>query len=49
MNTADIIIILILAVVVALAVRRYIKQLKSGGCGCGCEGCNMPCSGRDKK
>ena len=48
MNTADIIIILILAVVIGLAVRRYIKQLRSGGCSCGCENCNMPCAKKDK-
>ena len=38
MGTA--IVLVILAAVVALAVRSIWKRRKSGGCSCGCPGCN---------
>lgn len=33
----------IIAIIVALAVKSTIKTQKSGGCGCGCEGCGSQC------
>ena len=39
MNGADIILIALIAAALALAVRRVWKARKTGGCGCGCDGC----------
>ena len=45
MNVADLIIIVLLAVIVVLAVRHSLKRTKNGccsggpGCTCGCGGC----------
>lgn len=39
MNGADIILIAVIAAALALAVRRVWKTRKTGGCGCGCDGC----------
>ena len=36
----NVVVIAILAAAVALAVRHLWKQHKSGGCGCGCPGCD---------
>lgn len=43
MKLIDILLILVLAAVIAFAVRRTVKTRKSGGCGCGCDGCNGRC------
>lgn len=44
MNAADIILILIIAAVVFLAVRKVIKDRKNGkSCSCGCSGCSADC------
>ena len=43
MNAWDIALLAALAVAVALAVRRVVKTRKTGGCGCGCEGCARKC------
>ncbi len=40
MNPIDIALILIIATVVALAVRRIVINKKSGTCSCGCAGCS---------
>lgn len=34
----------ILAIIIITAVSSYIKQLKKGGCGCGCSGCSRKCA-----
>ncbi len=35
---------LVLVVIVALVIRKLIKdKMKGGGCGCGCEGCSHKC------
>ena len=39
MNLADGIILAILAIAAGFAVRTMVRRRKSGGCGCGCEGC----------
>lgn len=41
---ANIIVVIILAVIVGLAVRHIVKSLKSGNC-CGCSGNCSSCSG----
>ena len=47
MNVWDILLILLLAVIVAAAIRHCIRAGKRGGCGCGCDGCGAPC-GREQ-
>ena len=37
-----------LAALVLLAVRRIRRKKLIGGCGCGCEGCQMGCDARKK-
>ena len=37
----------ILASIVALAIRSIIRTKKSGGCGCGCEGCGLHCNEKE--
>lgn len=49
MNITDIILILIIAAALVLAVRSTIKQRRTGGCSCGCSGCNMQCSKKQKQ
>ena len=52
MNLADIIILIIVAAMVGLAVRRLYKNHKEDkGCGCGCSGCSGKCgmSSTEKK
>ena len=45
MNIADIVIILIVALLVFLALRSIIKRKKSGNaCSCGCGGCTKNCT-----
>lgn len=44
MNVADIILIIALACLVGWALWRIVKTRKSGGCGCGCEGCTKGCA-----
>ena len=39
MNGIDLLLIAALAVVLGLAVRHVWKTRKTGGCGCGCDGC----------
>ena len=46
MNIIDIILVLAIAAVVIFAVRHTIKTRRSGGCGCGCSGCNADCPSR---
>lgn len=47
---ANIIVGGIVLIFIVLAVRSYIKQRKSGGCGGGCAGCKMNCpSKRDNE
>ena len=49
MKLIDILLIVALAAVIALAVRRTVRTCKSGGCGCGCPGCTGACPGKPKK
>ena len=44
MNTADYIIIAVLAVIIIRAVMVSVKNRKKGGCGCGCSGECENCS-----
>ena len=44
---ADLIILALVAVAVLFAVRRIVRQRRSGGCGCGCADC--PERGRKKE
>lgn len=44
MKIIDVILALIIAAVLFLAFR---KTRKTKGCGCGCNGCNAPCSAKD--
>ena len=44
MNSADIIIIAVLAVIIIRGVIVSIKRRKKGGCGCGCSGDCDSCS-----
>ena len=48
---ATVIISVILAGIIALAVRSVVKRHKSGGCGCGCADCpqRCGCSGVESK
>ena len=39
MNGVDILLIAALAVVLGFAIRHTWKKRKTGGCGCGCDGC----------
>jgi len=39
----DILLIIPIAIIVFFAVRRTVRTRKSGGCGCGCAGCNGAC------
>ncbi len=39
MNAADIAILAAIAVALFFAVRRVRKNRRTGGCGCGCDGC----------
>ncbi len=34
----------IVLIIVVAAVRQVVKMKKSGGCGCGCEGCASKCN-----
>ena len=49
MKLIDILLIVALAAVIFFAVRRTVRTRKSGGCGCGCPGCNGSCLGKPKK
>ena len=40
MKLIDIVIIAALAIIIFFAVRRTVRTRKSGGCGCGCAGCD---------
>ena len=44
----NLIVIVILAVIVGLAIRSIYRSHKTGGCGCGCEGCTRSCAGCGK-
>ena len=44
---ANVIVILVLAVILFFAVRSVIK--KKGGCGCGCSECSCGCGGTKKQ
>ena len=48
MNLWDIALIVLIAAALGFALRRVIRTRKSGGCGCGCEGCTAKCEGRRK-
>ncbi len=39
MNGIDILLLAVLAAVLGLAARRVWRTRKTGGCGCGCDGC----------
>lgn len=47
MKTIDILLILALGIVIALAVRRTLRVRKSGGCGC--PGCTGQCPSGTKR
>ena len=49
MSGIDILLIAVLAAALALAVRHAWKTRKTGGCGCGCEGCLSASECRDKR
>ena len=49
MNGIDILLIAVLAVCLGLALRHTWKTRKTGGCGCGCEGCLSASECRDKR
>lgn len=38
----------IVGIIIIYAAVSYIKQLKNGGCGCGCSGCTKNCHKKDK-
>ena len=44
---ANVIVLLVLAVILFFAVRSVIK--KKGGCGCGCSECSCGCGGTKKE
>ena len=46
MNVWDVLILLAVAGMIALAVRAIRGGKKRGGCGCGCEGCTKSCACR---
>ena len=46
MNIWDILILLILAGIIALALRALRGKKRSGGCSCGCAGCAKDCPAR---
>ena len=46
MNIWDILILLILAGIIALALRALRGKKRSGGCSCGCGGCAKDCPAR---
>ena len=48
MNGVDIVLILALAAVLGLALRHVWRTRKTGGCGCGCDGCLSAAECRDK-
>ena len=39
MNGVDLILIAVIVLALGLAARRVWKTRKTGGCGCGCDGC----------
>ena len=46
MKIVDIVIVVVIVAVVCVAL-RFIR--KSGGCSCGCAGCDRPCPKANKK
>lgn len=48
MNGVDILLIVVLAAAIGGAVWRTVKRRKSGGCGCGCDGCTASRDCREK-
>jgi len=40
MKPIDILLLVVLAAVLFFAVRRMVRVRRSGGCGCGCPGCD---------
>ncbi len=46
MKPIDILLIAGLAIVLFFAIRRTVRMKKSGGCGCGCPGCDGTCPSR---
>ena len=46
MNVWDILLILLIAAAFVLAVGKWIRDRRRGGCGCGCGGCTGCDSGR---
>ena len=47
MNFIDILLMLAIAATVFFAVRHAVRTRRSGGCGCGCAGCDKACARRD--
>ena len=43
MNVWDIVILAVVAAALFLAVRKVRRNRRTGGCGCGCEGCSKSC------
>ena len=48
MSPADIVVIAVILVVVAFAIRSIYKEKKNGGCSGNCSGCNCNCDSQDK-
>ena len=49
MNSIDLLLIAALAVILGLALRHAWRTRKTGGCGCGCEGCLAAPACREKE
>ncbi|MBQ4436462.1 MAG: FeoB-associated Cys-rich membrane protein [Clostridia bacterium] len=49
MNIWDILILAAVAIAVFFALRKVWKNKRSGGCGCGCEGCTKSAGCQTKK
>ena len=49
MSGIDLLLIAVLAVVLGLAARHTWKKRKTGGCGCGCDGCLSSSDCKEKR
>ena len=45
---ANIVVCAVIIALVGAAAKSYVKQRKSGGCGCGCAGCKNKCGNKDE-